>query len=116
MAQGYMGLDNSLSVLSNIGIYRGDLLQIEINVVNEYNRPISLETVVVTFKICDVQDEEIVYLSKDGEIKVSDESVAVVTLLSQDTADFTISKYRYIVEINYETGDKNIGKGFITIL
>lgn len=112
----YMGIENSLSILSNIGIYRGDLLKIEIDVVNEEDQPIPLDTIVVTFKICDVQDEDIIYLSKNGEMKVGDENIAIVTLSSQDTIDFSISKYRYVVDINYETGDKNIGKGFITVL
>lgn len=112
----YMGISNAICVLDDIGIYHGDFLQIEINVVNEKDIPISLETVVVKFKICDIQDEEIVYLEKEGEMVVGNESLAKVVLLTRDTEDLTISKYRYIIELNYQTGDKNIGKGFITIL
>lgn len=112
----YMGISNAICILDNIGIYHGDYLQLDVDVVNEDNKPISLDTITVKLKICDTQEEDIVYLEKEGEILIEDENVARVTLLTADTENLPISKYRYIIELHYETGNKNIGKGFLTIL
>lgn len=112
----YMGISNAICILDNIGIYRGDFLQLDVDVVNENDVPITLDTITVKFKICDAQEEDIVYLEKEGEMVVANENVVRVTLLTADTENLSISKYRYIIELNYETGNKNIGKGYITIL
>lgn len=112
----YMGMTNNLCVLDDIGIFHGDYVILEVNVVNDKDIPISLQTIIVNFKICDIQDEEIIYLEKEGEMTLRDESIAEVVLFSEDTEHLPISKYRYIIELHYETGDKNIGKGYVTIL
>lgn len=112
----YMGITNPINILSDIGIYRGNFLQLEIDVVDEFEISVPLDTVQVIFKICDLQDEDIVFLEKIGENSLQNDGISEVRLLTSDTEDLSMSKYRYIIEILYETGNKSIGKGFLTIL
>lgn len=113
---GYMGITNSLNVLSDIGMYKGDFMQIDVDLVDELNEALPLEGMTVKFKICDLHDEDIVYVEKLGENSIFHEGVSEVKLLSSDTDKLPISKYRYIIEVHYETGNRSVGKGFLTIL
>lgn len=113
---GYMGITNPINILSDIGIYRGNFLQLEIDVVDEYGVQIPLDTVRVIFKICDLQDEDIVFLEKEGENSLQNVGVSEIRILTSDTENLSISKYRYVIETIYETGNKSIGKGFLTVL
>lgn len=112
----FMGMDNDMNILSNIGLYKGEFKKIDIEITNEWGKKISLDTITVKLKICDLQDEDIIYVEKEGIASLIEESVSIVTLESSDTEDLAMSKYKYIVEIHYETGNKSIGKGYITIL
>lgn len=111
----YIGIDNTLNVLPNIGMYKGDFKVLEIDVENEYNRPISISSTSVSLKICDIENEEIVYFEKTGVLDQEKENVSNIQLLSEDTENLPISKYVYVIEIRYDIGTRNIGKGYLTI-
>ena len=113
---GYMGIVNQMNILDNIGLYRGEFKNFKIDVLDETGVNIPLDTITVKFKICDLQDDEIVYVEKTGESSLVEEGVSDVRLESSDTEELSMSKYQYIIEIQYETGNKSIGKGYLTIL
>lgn len=112
----YMGITNPMNVLEDVGLYRGEFKNFKIELTNERGERLPIDSIEVKFKICDIQDSDIVYVEKTGVPSLAEESVSDIILETADTEDLQMSKYQYIVEMIYETGNKSIGKGYITIL
>lgn len=112
----YTGVANEMNILDSIGIYRGEFKRIEIDVTDETDENIPLDSITVNFKVCDVQDEDIIYIEKTGENSPTKRGVSSIRLNSSDTESIPVSKYQYVIEVVYETGNKSIGKGYLTIL
>lgn len=110
-----LGITNTLCELDDIGLYAGDEQPIEVPVYDRDRKTVPLDTVIVRFMICDYMDDSVVYLTKIG---THDEGsyIAIINLETNDTKDIPQDKYRMIIEVEYNTGNKNIGKGLITIL
>lgn len=104
-----------LCVLEDIFLYQGDFKEINIRVKGKGNSEIILNGVVVTFIVCDIDMEDVVYIEKDGINKLNN-TMSVINILSSETSSIPMGKYRYKIEIKYNTGNKNIGKGYLTIM
>ena len=104
-----------LCVLDDIYIYHGDTKEFKISVFDELNKEVVLDTVTVKFILCEIDEESIIHLEKTG-VNNMKENVSNIKLTSSDTVCIPMNKYTYKIERQYNAGDKNIGKGYFTVM
>lgn len=109
--------DNGTCQLENMCMYAGDSKNIEVDleIEDEQNNPTTLESITVKMLICDLYDESHVLLEKTAILN-RDGGIHEIFLSTQDTIKISIGKYKYVLQMIYDTGEMNIGKGYLTIL
>lgn len=106
---------NPLFVLGDLGLYQGDYKTLDIHLENENGVPVIEEGISIEFIICDIDNEDMVFFTKMAN-KPDMTNIYKLIIESNDTNNIPIGKYRYIINVIYESGDKNVSKGYLTIL
>lgn len=109
----YPKIENSINTLSQIGVYRGDYFNLDIDLKDDNNNVIDASKFTGQIAIIDAFMEDIEYLRKTGKIEGN---TLKISLSSSDTKKIPIGKYKYVIEIHLPNGEVKIGKGFILIL
>lgn len=107
------GIANELNVLDNLQYYREELIKIEVNVSTILGTAVPLDTVTVRFILCEMDKEDTIYIDKVG-VNIGD-NVSQIKISSDETKLLIQNKYKYIIELIYNTGDKNVGKGTLLL-
>lgn len=111
-----IGSANKINKLEDYTRYFGELIKFDVSIVDENGNPIDLTTVTVKFKLCDLNNHEIVFIDKDCDNKGGNISQAVINTIDYENANIVPTKYTYEIDVIYNTGDMNVGKGTLTFL
>lgn len=108
-------VDGKLTTLDDEFIYQGESKDFLIHIKKQDASSVDISSMTVRFSITDIIDESIVHISKTGINNVQ-EGYSLISFDSKDTETLPISKYRYKIEVTFNTGRNNISKGYFTVM
>lgn len=111
-----IGSANKLNKLGELSRYFGSLTKIDLDVVDENNAPIDLTTVTVKFKLCDLNNNDLIFLEKEGANIGGNVSQIVINTTDYENSNLVPTKYAYEIDVIYNTGDMEVGRGTLALL
>lgn len=108
-------IDGKLVVLTDEFIYQGESKDFLIYIKKQDNSSLDISSMTVKFTITDIIDESVIHITKIGINNVS-EGYSLVSFDAKDTSILPICKYRYKIEVAYNTGRNNVAKGYFTVM